>query len=218
MRLCIIIALLLIPFISNAQADSLHNENYSNRRDTVVNKLVISNPIQLADQTQFNVWDHMPWITALFIGLVTLVLGHRQLTSNEKILKEQIKSAQEIAKLDFNKVVISGNRQEWINELRNILSAYMSKVEVYQSMSAHVANADVLREKLENILALEMKIALMLNPSENDSIELTKFLHLYTQAISGQAITQPVDFLKSKIVEISQRLLKIEWVRVKKGE
>jgi hypothetical protein len=222
MRAYIFITLVLTPFLSqaeNIQDSLLLKAERQGKRDTIVNEVRISHPILLAEQEgTFDFWDNMPWISAMFIGAVTLYLGHRQLKSNERILKEQIKSSQEIAKLDFNKVVMSGNRQEWINELRNLISSYMAQVDVYQSIFTPSTPIETVKDQLAEILALEIKIALMLNPAENDSIELTKFLHLYTQAISREAITQPVDFLKGRIVEITQRILKTEWNRVKRGE
>lgn len=222
MRAIFIIAFLCTSLYSIGQNihDSLGLDNKTvPARDTIATEVRMSTPIILEKQEEvFNFWNHMPWLSAMFIGAITLYLGHRQLKSNERILKEQIKSSQEIARLDFNKVVMSGNRQEWINELRNIISAYMAKIDVYQSRFTSSTEIETIKRQLEEILGLEIKIALMLNPDETDSIELTKFLHLYTQAISGQAITQPADFLKGKIVDISQKILKTEWNRVKRGE
>jgi len=171
--------------------------------------------------------DQMPWVVALLIGLssvaITILLGRRQISSSERIFSKQIETSKEIASLDFKKVVISGNRQEWINGLRDNLSNYLAKSESYSIALLNPTNTadklqSLINERLSEILALEAKIVLMLNSNEEDSKELIKFLGIYTKCIFGEAITQPVEVLKQKIMEIAKKILKAEWERVKKGE
>lgn len=69
----------------------------------------------------------MPWIVALIIGilsaLVNIVIAvlqsmayrisiEKQLTTSPRTINDQIKSAKEIAILEFNRAVKSHNRQE----------------------------------------------------------------------------------------------------------
>jgi len=170
------------------------------------------------EMSNFKPWNNMPWVVALFIGITTLYLGHRQLKSNERTIKLQIESMQKIAKLDFNKTVISGNRQEWINDLRNSISLYMAKIDAYELIVNYEKdNYDKITSKFEEIMNLELKINLLLNPDEKDSKRLKKLIRNYTRAISKEAITQPPDELKLYISEATQKILKTEWERVKRG-
>jgi hypothetical protein len=208
-----------------------------------VNNVTVNNPdtltVVLSDKIQFpgkfqietinnSDWtDQMPWIVALLIGVIsvviTIVIGKNQIKSSERTLNRQIETSKEIAKLDFNKIVISGNRQEWINRLRDNLSEYLAKTETYSIALLNPSNTaerlqELINERLSDILALEVKIVLMLNSTEEDSKQLIKFLGIYTKCIFGEAITQPVEVLKQNIIDITKQILKTEWERVKKGE
>ena len=206
---------------------------------TVENKITINNPdtltITLSDKISIpdrlkieNVnptsWrDQMPWVAALIIGILSVLITVLTNRSQKQVLFRQIESSKEIARLDFSKTVISGNRQEWINKLRDNLSEYLARTETYSiALLNPTNNAQKLQElandNLSDILKLEVRIVLMLNSNEEDSKELVKFLGIYTKCIFGEAITQPAEVLKQRIVEITKKILKTEWERVKKGE
>ena len=117
---------------------------------------------------------------------------------------------------------LSENRQAWINLLRDTLSEYISAM---VHTSAHQAQAERdARETLEclkKLSELHTKIELMLNPNENDHLELMKVLDESSKLAwrdNVQDITQmPIISanLRVKIVELSQSILKREWERVK---
>lgn len=163
--------------------------------------------------------DIMPWVVALFIGLLTVITGRLQIISSEKIIFKQIESAKEIAQQDFNKTVISGNRQEWINKLRDNLSEYLARVESY-SIETKNTNIDtrLLSEELIKILTLEIKIVLLLNSKEENSQNLIKYLGLFSSCLTGKSITETPEVLKTMITNVTKKILKTEWERVKKGE
>ena len=150
-------------------------------------------------------------------------MGRYQAKSSERVLNKQIDVSKSIAKLDFNKSVISGNRQEWINKLREYLSEYLGKAETYSMLFNKDKNDDVkaktlINDDLSELLALEVKIVLMLNSTEKDSNDLIKELKKYTDSLfRGNENTSSKD-IKIAIVVIAKRILKTEWERVKKGE
>ncbi len=213
------------PSFSSDKINSQKNveQRVLSNKDTITNKLIIEYPISLENNKGFDFWDNMPWLTASLIGAVTLYLGHRQLKSNERTLLAQINSAKDIARLDFSKTVISGNRQEWINKLQENLSEYIARIETYcialDSITDDVHEIKKLaNDNLADILKLEMRIVLMLNSDEDSSKELIRLLGLYVQCIFEIEISQPNDVIKQKILEITKKILKTEWERVKRGE
>lgn len=191
-------------------------------KDTLVNELSIKSPLILENKQGFDFWTNMPWLTAFLIGAITLYLGHRQLKSNEGILREQINSARDIARLDFNKTVISGNRQEWINTLRENVSEYLGLTESRSSIFWGIADSAKYQElsqaNLASILRLEAKIVLMLNSTEEESKELIRILRLYTRSTFNKSVEQTKEELNQRTIELTKKILKSEWERVKKGE
>ena len=191
-------------------------------KDTIVNERTIKSPLILESKNGFDFRDQMPWLTAFLIGAMTLYLGHRQLKSNERTLREQINSAKDIARLDFNKTVISGNRQEWINTLRENISEYLGLTESRSSIFWGIADTAKYQElsqaNLASILRLEAKIVLMLNSTEEDSKELIRILRLYTRSTFNESVEQTKEELNQRTIELTETILKSEWERVKKGE
>ncbi len=231
--------LLVVALFVNTQGQ---NRN-TNPTKPLVNNVTIKNPdtltVVLSDKIIFpdkfqvetvnnSDWtSQMPWVVALLIGaisvVITIVIGKNQIRSSERTLNRQIDTSKEIAKLDFDKIVISGNRQEWINKLRDNISEYLAKAETYSIALLSPSNTPerlqgLINERLSDILALEAKIVLMLNSTETTSQQLIEFLGLYTKCIFGETIGQSPEFLKQRIMDITKQILKREWERVKKGE
>jgi hypothetical protein len=68
----------------------------------------------------------MPWIGAILIGILTVLANYiiniQIRKTNTESIDKQLINAREINQKDFNKTVLSGNRQAWINDLRDIIS------------------------------------------------------------------------------------------------
>jgi methyl-accepting chemotaxis protein len=198
-------------------------ENPDTLTVTLLDKFSIPDRLKIETVNPPSWRDQMPWIAALIIGILSVLITILTNRSQKQVLLRQIESAKEIARLDFSKTVISGNRQEWINKLRDNLSEYLARTETYSIALLNPTNnaqrlQELANDNLADILKLEVRIVLMLNSNEEDSKELIKFLGIYTQCIFGQAITQPADVLKQRIIDITKKILKTEWERVKKGE
>lgn len=181
-------------------------------------------------------------------------------------MEKDRKTQKEIAERNFNKEVLSVNRQAWINHLREQLSEYMALMpellrvkfehcvyyEEYSnalqvSQSQYAFSDDVrkakerllesgpklresllaLSEKLEKNRLLTANIKLMLNPSEE---WYPQIITIFTAVdICYNALKKPDQNLlvenhliilnkRDELVVCSQKLLKYEWERVKKGE
>lgn len=118
--------------------------------------------------------------------------------------------------------LISPIRQKWIDELRDLMSTLLSKCRAVLIMNEGRGLLDKNKPNealLSEILFLEQKLQLMLNPNETDHQDLVRLVH---------AITDDVQHGARNVVEFGQRLtnastccksiLKREWERVKRGE
>lgn len=73
-----------------------------------------------------------------FRGFRRLVARKKQINNSKEIALFQIESVRKSVQIDFNKTVLSGSRQSWINELRVLISKILSKtmtISAKQNMS-----------------------------------------------------------------------------------
>jgi len=78
---------------------------------------------------------------------------------------------------------------------------------------------DIDKETYKNMLSIERKLTLMLNPNESLHNELMVHIReLLDKTEHGVSNLSEFGPLVSKITETAQRILKEEWVRVKKGK
>ncbi|NNS63411.1 hypothetical protein [Escherichia coli] len=181
-------------------------------------------------------------------------------------MEKDRKTQKEIAERNFNKEVLSVNRQAWINHLREQLSEYMALMPellrvkfnqciffeehskaLHQSQKAFMPpdeaekanqrllasvpklkeSLDALNAKLEKNRLLTANIKLMLNPSEEWYPQITSVFA--SVDICYNSLNRPDQELfernyiiilekRDELVNCSQKLLKYEWERVKKGE
>ncbi len=127
------------------------------------------------------------------------------------------------ANIQTRVAVLSNNRQTWINNLRDAISEFSSTVR----MLGLTEDPSVRFKMVERIAYLEAKIKLFLNASEDDHkklIELvvdarTATIKRLDQAKDSEQATSFLDKMKSsldELTDVSQRVLKREWERVKK--
>ena len=114
----------------------------------------------------------------------------------------------------------SQNRQAWINSLRDCIAEYVSLASVGLT---HSSQKD-LQARAKELMLLESKILLMLNPKEEDHQRLILLLVECRAAIAKSIRSQPASdtddvFLHlNKVIPLSQTILKREWERVKRAE
>jgi len=149
--------------------------------------------------------------------------------------------------LNFKAQVISKNRQEWINKLRNLIAELLSheigaqgnakileKImknidEKENEISADDNNAlnDLQIELYQKIIdsalrrrSLGIEISLMLNPNDKRDNLLISLVELYSLGTDKDAENKKWNEyeLRKKIIEITQNVLKSEWERVKSGK
>ena len=118
--------------------------------------------------------------------------------------------------------IVSPIRQKWIDELRDLMSTLLSKCKTVLILRKGVgllAKDETNEVLFSEILYLEQKLALMLNPRESDHQNLFKVVGWITDEVQ-HGVDNIIEF-GSKLDEatcICQEVLKREWKRVKNGE
>ena len=202
-------------------------------RDTlfVVNK----SEIQLLDQREIKKGPDgldysktMPWITAMFIGLLTacanIYLGYKLRKSSERALREQLETAtnntiaqinvsRENNQRDFNKTVLSGNRQVWISEFRRVVSIILAMI------SSFVTKQGITDQQFQELKILLIQAELMLG-AKADSLFVDELKNLeqfcYQQLLKLNSIDDLEPLILS-LKEFSIKRLEAEWEKVKVG-
>ncbi|MNJ64067.1 hypothetical protein D3C77_600050 [compost metagenome] len=151
------------------------------------------------------------------------------LDSQARNLEDQIKSQEKISR----STALKNSRQEWINNLRSEISHLLSiaheihalaydvkdpridgetRAEIKESWKEHNAKSDKFYGLLAKARFHVSNIQMHLNPAEIDSQNLQRHIHLLVDsAFKNDRIIDHV----TNIIEVSQTILKKEWVRVK---
>jgi hypothetical protein len=129
-----------------------------------------------------------------------------------------------IARKQIRASVLSTNRQQWINALRDAIADCQTKAQiaVTEALLASASGADDKGhyEALKTMYFLVKKMALFLNPYEEDHVQLLSLLkELESFCVHGD----PNDEVRHKELQHSitltaQKILKREWERVKQGK
>lgn len=129
-----------------------------------------------------------------------------------------------VARKNISSSVVSKNRQEWINRLRNEISEFLK--EIQHTPSAYAADAIDLSKAIEKhglILSRVEIIRLLINPNEPDHQDLVRQVKIASKKViesinrkTGNAAE--LERISSNIVTTSQSILKREWERVKSGD
>ncbi|AMJ59397.1 hypothetical protein [Bosea sp. PAMC 26642] len=135
-----------------------------------------------------------------------------------------------IANIQFKANVLSVNRQRWIETMRdlvaNLNSQFLAVGIIRQTMEEPtaivIARDPELFKRVENLLLTVSKIELMLNPLEQDHQQLNALMKSGIDELRspppGHGIEGRIEVINYGITQISQAILKQEWVRVKRGE
>jgi hypothetical protein len=125
------------------------------------------------------------------------------------------------ARQGIRATVVSSNRQVWINSLRDTIAEYLAKAMMARTLNALEYAGDSSLPRVEEILRLNTRIELLINPKEKDHAQLARQVSQMTDALNSQNPKNQafdVDSCRKQIVELSQLILKREWDRVKAGD
>jgi len=155
-------------------------------------------------------------ISAL-IALVAVIVG--PLVSLH-IAKRQFLVSLDIAKRQFNASVLSVNRQEWINTLRDQLAELLADtILLLKEMELSQQEPDRVYARARGVLTCANKIQLLLNPKEADHRQLVDSIGRLTGLVNKpEDVDSQFKIIRNEIMSKSQEILKREWERVKEGE
>jgi len=138
------------------------------------------------------------------------------------IAKRQFLVSLDIAKRQFNASVLSVNRQEWINTLRDQIADQLADIARFpHEKSLLHQNPAEYYERVHKMSRCTTKIQLLLNPGEEDHRQLADLIRrtvLLLSKLPEEEIGSQLSGLQTEIVSQSQKILKREWERVKQGE
>jgi len=124
------------------------------------------------------------------------------------VAKRQLASSLEIA----NKQIVGPMRQAWINNLRDLLAELTSS-----SLHYFVAGFDDRTEdEYRRLTLLEHKIAMMLNPLEDDHKRLEELIRQMVSSLErGREGEAAFPDTHRSVVDLSRQIVKREWNRVR---
>jgi len=162
----------------------------------------------------------MPWIAALFIGIFSAIvnfwISHRLRQSNERNLQKQIDNAKETTITQIKSTIGTKNRQEWITELRNTLSEYLTfTARVTPDM---MNSAEDNKKYIEKIYYSKFKIALMINPEKKEQKELLDAVEdILSEIIKKKEDYKIEEFKKTRetCIQAARKLFGLHWKKIK---
>jgi hypothetical protein len=128
-----------------------------------------------------------------------------------------------ISKRQFAVAVLSSNRQQWINTLRDTIAEFQAGVVGVSSDPFYKDDKESLQhhlEKIDRMTFLRAKATLLLNPNEEDHKKLIEMIDkVMTIALLKEAErADEMGKLQGSLTTIAQDILKREWNRVKAGK
>lgn len=191
-------------------------------------------------------WDSV--VGAFIAGLIPAFIAWYTIKKNISAMKEdrihqqnsfdRDRDAQiEIAKRNVQAQVLSGNRQQWINTLRESVSEYLSAIHSLRKsrtiarhcyslskknstdfFTEYADAIDAMTSDSRVVDSLKFKILLLINPNEDEAIEIKRILIDITKntgTLKVRPNKQQLYQLGDELIEATQVYLKKEWVRVK---
>ncbi|MCH8068539.1 MAG: hypothetical protein IID16_04610 [Candidatus Marinimicrobia bacterium] len=149
-----------------------------------------------------------------------LAISEKQIGAQLATSKGQINTQLITSRQQIHASVLSQNRQDWINNLRDQLSEFIAVVSTITTMSKS-EEFKVKRgvDPFLQIVLLQSKISLLVNPTEEDHSKLLKLIKkavgIATKPAEEKDSSELINTI-NEIISLSQNILKREWVRVKK--
>jgi hypothetical protein len=150
-------------------------------------------------------------LAVFFSPLISYLTTKLTLSSQRKMSERTISSQ-----------VISVNRQDWINTLRDNVSQFVAIMFTLSLATEADMNTKEFFEKTEILFAIRFKLKLLINPKEDDHQKLDALIGDALRNVIApekeRAKLRPLSDLRDDIMIVSQNILKREWERVKKVE
>jgi len=126
---------------------------------------------------------------------------------NRNTAQRQLMASLEIA----NKQIIAPLREAWISSLRELLAELASSA-LHYYVAGFEERTD---QEYKHLTLLQTRVSLMLNPLEDDHKELERCIRKMVGAINDHPSADVFPKMHDKVIDLSRRILKREWNRVK---
>ncbi len=128
-----------------------------------------------------------------------------------------------IAKRQISASTVTISRQRWINDLRDAIADFNAKASMIYSLARNNYADEHSIPRIEEMVQLNYKIELLINPNEEDHARLAQLVtniasSLRLAKVKKANIDTNLDEKQGELISLSQKILKREWKRVKKGE
>lgn len=126
-----------------------------------------------------------------------------------------------IAKKQITNAGVTQFRQNWIDNLREAISAYIAKAEMISMLDYD--DDENYFEHFKDLSRMQYKIELLLNPNEDDHKEVVNLISdirdvIHEEDIEDDKLDKRIDDLIDRLLDVSKNVLKREWNVVKKGK
>jgi hypothetical protein len=177
-----------------------------------------------AECNQLKPENNMPWIVALGIGVLSVVVNFiiswQMRIFNQKNLKQQIESNKDIKLIEYYATVTSQNQQEWVNEVRQTLTDFLTNSALIVESSHPGLNPKLLDERqkyIQAILMAKSNLELLLSEKNIEEMELlTKVNKMFDLNVN-----EPIDYALAKqiarndVLSSARHLFEINWDKIK---
>ena len=162
------------------------------------------------------------WTTTKQRTLADLINVDKQIESSYRQQRTQLEATAKTTQQQIHAQVILAERMKWIQNLRDSI-VEMQVTVAFLAASLGTDEDPQSREEsraaLRSQIALTTKIGLLLNPNEEDHLELQELLRKATTTQRDFPTNQAnVPAIMADITMTAQKILKREWERVKKGD
>ncbi|UPQ80208.1 hypothetical protein M0M57_05075 [Flavobacterium azooxidireducens] len=225
------ILLVMLSLISSAKTkDTIY---YTPRETKIQSNIILPEKLkieQVSNKSDSLFDKSLPWISALFIGIISAIINfyiahklrksnernlERQLASNERNFQLQIEASKEIKILEIRSNIGTKNRQDWLNDLTQTLSEYLSSVSLIvpkleiEELKPLIYRASLSKAKLELLLSQEKAEQKRLF----DSIQ--KIYNICVERETIENHTSQLVKARTEVIESARELFKFHWSKIK---
>ena len=169
--------------------------------------------------------SYFTWRITRHKSTTDLINVDKQIESSYRQQRDQLEATAKTTQQQIHAQVILAERMKWIGNLRDSLTDFLGWVPFIVASSGNEAGVslDERRDMLISQVNTSVKIYLLLNPQEEDHVELHvllgKAIALQRTSVASEA-SAPADVseIMAKITMSAQKILKREWERVKQGK
>ena len=228
------ILLIMLSLITNAKTkDTI----YHLPRETKLQSNIVfpeKLKIEQVSSKPENLFDEiLPWISALFIGIASAILNfyiahklresneknlERQIASTEKNFRLQIEASKEIKILEIKSNIGTKNRQNWLNDLTQTLSEYLSSV----SLIVPKLEVTELRPLIYRASLSKSKLELLLSQEKPEQKKLYDSIQkIYNICVDRETIENHTDEMinaRGEVIKDARELFKFHWLKIKNTE